>query len=82
MPGILLTAFFGFLGGVARALVGTMKSLNHKKKFKLGYFLLTIIESAIIGIILGLVYSDDPKVAIAAGYAGTDLLESLYKLRN
>lgn len=82
MQSLLLSAFFGFLGGFARAIVGTMKSLKKKKKFKWKYFLFTVIESGLIGLIVGMAYSEDPKVAVAMGYAGTDILEGLYKLKD
>lgn len=82
MQPLLLSALFGLFGGFARSIVGTMKSLKKKEKFKWKYFLFTVIESGVIGLIAGFVYSDDPKVAVAVGYAGTDILEGLYKLRN
>lgn len=80
MSNLLISASFGFLGGLARAIVGTMKSLKKKEKFRWKYFLFTVVESCIIGIIVG-IYLNDPKVSVAAGYAGTDIIEGLYKLR-
>lgn len=82
MQKLIISAFFGLLGGFARAIVGTMKSLKKKKKFKWKYFLFTVIESGLIGLIVGMAYSEDPKVAVAMGYAGTDILEGLYKLKD
>jgi len=81
MPELLIAALFGLFGGIARSTVGTMKALRRGKKFRLKYFLFTVIESGIIGIIVGLLYPGDPKIALAAGYAGTDVLEGFYKLR-
>ena len=77
---LFTSALFGLLGGLARALVGSMKSFS-KNKFRWKYFLFTVIESGIIGLVAGFVYSNDPKVAAALGYAGTDILEGLYKLK-
>lgn len=80
MDGLVTSSIFGLLGGIARAVVGTLKALKNKKKFRLNYFLLTVIGSGIIGLIAGTL-SPEPKIALAAGYAGTDFLEGLYKLR-
>ncbi len=82
MDGLIVSSIFGFLGGIARAIVGVLKSFKGKKKFRLGYFLVTVVGSGIIGLIAGLLAPSDPKVAMAAGYAGTDFLEGLYKLKD
>ena len=78
---LFTSALFGLLGGLARALVGSMKSLRSKNKFRWKYFIFTVIESGIIGLVAGFIYTNDPKVAVAIGYAGTDILEGLYKLK-
>ena len=69
----------GGLGGVLRAIVGVRKSYLKKKKFKLNYFLATVIGAIIIGIIVGATVGVNNAVALFAGYAGTDLLEGLAK---
>jgi len=69
----------GVLGGFVRALYGLMKAVNRKDKISLGYFLLTIITAGIIGGILGSVFTIDYKIAALAGYAGTDILENIFK---
>ena len=81
MPDLFIPALYGFLGGFARALIGSMKSLRRKEKFRWKYFLFTLIEASLVGMVAGFIYSKDPKVAVAVGYAGTDILEGLYKLR-
>ena len=76
------TLYFGIigaLGGFARALVGARKAYLRKKKFKLNYFLLTIVGAAIIGAIVGSVVGTNKMLALAAGYAGTDFLEGIAK---
>ena len=69
----------GALGGFVRALYGLMKAVNRNDKISVGYFLLTIIVAGIIGGILGSVFTVDYKLAAIAGYAGTDVLENVFK---
>ena len=78
----MILAYYGFLGGVVRALVGLMKSNAYRKKFEPKYLLFTLVSSGIIGMATGLlVLPADYRVVLLAGYAGTDLLEGLYKTR-
>ncbi len=72
-------ALIGGLGGLIRTLVGVRKAYLQKRKFKLNYFLVTIIGAAVIGALLGSVIGINKAVALFAGYAGTDLLEGLAK---
>lgn len=83
MDYLLGAALFGFIGGLARACVGFMKyrSANKKVKFKANAFLLTLIASGIIGLFCGLLISTNFALALLAGYAGTDLIENIYKIR-
>ena len=82
MNPILLAGIFGFIGGAARACVGVLKSVKRKEKFKWKYFLLSLISSGIVGVFTGLLYDVDYKVTLIAGYAGTDLIGSVYKMNN
>ena len=77
---ILEAAGMGLLGGVARAAVGLIKALRTKRKIKWMYALITVVCSAVIGATAGLLFDSDPKLSIIAGYAGTDLLENMYKI--
>jgi hypothetical protein len=73
-------ALFGFIGGITRASVGILKHKAYtKKKFKISYFLWTVLLSGIIGIFCGLFFINDYRFTLLAGYAGTDLIEGLYK---
>ncbi len=76
-------ALFGFIGGLARACVGFLKySYGTKKpKFRSSAFWFTFIASGFIGIFSGLLVSTNFALALLAGYAGTDLLESIYKIK-
>jgi hypothetical protein len=75
----LLFALVGAGGGLIRALIGVRKALLQKRKFMLGYFIFTIISAAVIGGIIGAVVGGNKILALAVGYAGTDLLEGLAK---
>ncbi len=82
MNDLLLHAFYGFLGGLARALIGVYKSYRIKKntRFKLGYFLITIVGAALIGAFVAFTLAIDYRISILAGYAGIDIIENLAKI--
>ena len=82
MNAILVAGIFGFTGGAARACVGALKAVKRKQKFKWKYFLFSLASSGIIGVFTGLLYDADYKITLIAGYAGTDLIESVYKMKN
>lgn len=73
----------GFLGGIVRALVGIMKWHARKKRargpFKPAWLAFTIIASGIIGLFAALLVAQDLRISLLAGYAGTDLVEGVYK---
>ncbi len=69
----------GALGGLVRALFGTMKSVERGEPIKLWYFILTIIIAAFIGGALGNVFEADYRVAGITGFVGTDILENVAK---
>lgn len=74
----------GGMGGLVRAIVGITKAKEFNQnnfKFQWKYFLITIIVSIIVGQMSGLILNADWRMSLLAGYAGSDFLESLYKLR-
>jgi len=73
----------GLLGGLVRGLVGIMKQASNPDEFKFHwrYFGATMLISGIVGVISGLIADGDWRISLLAGYAGTDFLESLYRLR-
>ena len=83
MVSLLTVAIFGFIGGLARACVGFTKYryANKKVKFKTEAFFLTLLASGIIGLFCGLLVSTNYALALLAGYAGTDLIENIYKIK-
>ena len=79
---IVYPALVGGIGGIARGSLGVLKSLSSKSskhKFFIQYYLITIIIAAIIGMFIGIIFGPNYKVAGLAGYAGTDVLEGLFK---
>ena len=77
----MILAYYGFFGGVVRALVGLMKSRTFKKKFDPTYLLFTLVASGVIGMASGLLVYGDYRLAILAGYAGTDFIEGVYRIK-
>jgi hypothetical protein len=80
---LLEAALFGFIGGLTRACVGFMKNRyqNKKIKFKSNSFWFTFIASGIIGLFAGLLVSTNFTLSLLAGYAGTDFIENVYKIK-
>ena len=75
----------GFLGGMIRGLMGITKYLSasptKKKKIRTGYIVLSLLSAGGMGLLAGVFIADDIKFALLAGYAGTDFIESLFKIR-
>lgn len=76
---IFISGGLGMLGGVIRGAIGLFKSIAVKRKVYWPYWFVTVIISGLIGILTGIVFSFDPRLSILAGYAGTDILEGIYK---
>jgi len=84
MEPILSSILFGILGGFVRALVGIAKYFEKNKnnrKLRFGYFAFTLFVAAIVGGLAGALANHDWRLAVIAGYAGTDFLEGLYKIK-
>jgi len=78
---ILMAGLLGGLGGLTRGLVGLLKAMSLKRKLIPVYFMLTIFIAWVIGIFVGIIfYNIDIRLSLLAGYAGTDILEGIYKL--
>lgn len=73
----------GLAGGLIRGLVGIMKQTNNPDEFKVHwqYFGATMLVSGIVGVVSGIIADGDWRISLLAGYAGTDFLESLYRLK-
>ena len=75
----------GFLGGIIRGLIGVSKELRssptRKKKIRSDYIIVTLLASGGIGLMVGMFIADDVRFAVLAGYAGTDFIEGLFKIK-
>jgi len=73
----------GLFGGVLRGLLGISKTLVTKKEESINYqwFFLNITVAAVIGLLAATMMGGDFRIALLAGYAGSDLLESLFKIK-
>ena len=71
-------ALLGGLGGLTRGVIGLLKALSLRRKILWGYYLITVIVAAVIGIFVGIVFNFDYRLSLLAGYAGTDIIEGVY----
>lgn len=84
METILSSILLGILGGFVRALVGIVKYFEKNKaeqKIRFWYLAFSLFVAALVGGIAGAISGGDWRLAIIAGYAGTDFLEGLYKIK-
>jgi len=79
MDVILLSALLGGVGGLTRGVVGLLKALALKRKIIWSYYAITVAIAVIIGIFTGIIFNFDSRLSLLAGYAGTDILEGIYK---
>jgi len=82
MNEVISSAILGGLGGLTRGLVGLLKALALKRKILWDYYVITVTIAIIIGVFVGIVFSFDYRLSLLAGYAGTDILEGIYKSFN
>lgn len=75
----------GFLGGLIRGLVGISKTIRSSPKKKVSlrweYIIVTLLASGGLGLLVGVFIADDVRLALLAGYAGSDFLENMYKIK-
>lgn len=74
----------GGLGGFIRGIVGIYKSYSVNPaafKFDWKYFLISVGVSVITGQMAGVIFNGDWRSSLLSGYAGSDFLESLYKIK-
>lgn len=79
MNEIILPAILGGIGGLTRGVVGLLKAISLRRKILWGYYAVTVLIAIIIGVFTGLIFNFDPRLSLLAGYAGTDILEGIYK---
>ena len=77
---IILAVAPGVVGGLVRGLVGVYKHVvRDKEKFELFKLLFSLLLAVVVGGVAGVLTEGDWRVALLAGFAGSDLLESLSK---
>ncbi|MDO8564346.1 MAG: hypothetical protein Q7R87_05035 [Nanoarchaeota archaeon] len=76
---IVYPAVLGGIGGLTRGIVGLLKALSLRRRILWGYYAITVLVAAIIGVFVGIVFNFDYRLSLLAGYAGTDILEGIYK---
>ncbi len=76
---LVLPALLGGVGGLTRGFIGLLKALSLRRKILWGYYLITVLVALVIGIFTGLIFNFDYRLSLLAGYAGTDILEGVYK---
>ncbi len=79
MDGIVLAGLLGGIGGLTRGVVGLLKALSLRRRILWAYYAITVAIAVIIGIFVGIIFDFDPRLSLLAGYAGTDILEGIYK---
>jgi len=75
----LLAGVLGGVGGIARSAVGLTKAIAAKRKIVWDYWLVTAGIAVVIGIFTGTLFNFDMRLSLLAGYAGTDIIEGIYK---
>ena len=79
MEPLLLAGTLGGIGGLTRGVVGLLKALSLRRRILWPYNIITVLVALIIGVFVGIIFDFDPRLSLLAGYAGTDILEGLYK---
>ena len=79
MNELVLAGLLGGIGGLTRGVIGLLKALSLKRRIIWSYWGITVVIAVIIGVFTGLVLNFDPRLSLLAGYAGTDIIEGLYK---
>lgn len=79
LASILYPALLGGVGGITRGIVGLLKALSLRRKILWGYYAVTVLVALVIGVFTGIIFNFDYRLSLLAGYAGTDILEGIYK---
>jgi hypothetical protein len=79
MNSIILPGILGMVGGLTRGIVGLLKAMSLRRRIIWQYWIITAFIAMVIGVFVGLIFNFDYRLALLAGYAGTDILEGIYK---
>lgn len=82
---ILMIFLAGFVGGLIRGLIGITKYINatpaKRRRVRKEWIVLSLLSSGGMGLLAGVFIAEDIRFALVAGYAGTDFIESLFKIK-
>jgi len=76
---LILPALLGGVGGLTRGFIGLLKALSLRRRILWSYYIITVVVAVVIGIFIGIIFNFDYRLSLLAGYAGTDILEGIYK---
>ncbi len=82
VEGAVLAGLLGGIGGLTRGFVGLLKALSLKRRTLWNYYTITVVIAVVIGVFVGIIFDFDTRLSLLAGYAGTDILEGIYKSFN
>lgn len=82
VEGAVLAGLLGGIGGLTRGFVGLLKALSLKRRILWNYYAITVVIAVVIGVFVGIIFDFDTRLSLLAGYAGTDILEGIYKSFN
>lgn len=76
---VYIAGLLGGIGGLTRGVVGLLKALSLRRRILWGYYMITVLIAVIIGVFTGIIFNFDTRLSLLSGYAGTDILEGIYK---
>ena len=79
MDPTVIAGLLGGIGGLTRGFVGLLKALSVRRKILWNYYTITVVIAIVIGVFVGIIFNFDYRLSLLAGYAGTDILEGIYK---
>ena len=79
MDQTILAGLLGGVGGLTRGFVGLLKALSLRRRILWGYYAITVLVALVIGSFTGIIFNFDYRLSLLAGYAGTDIIEGIYK---
>ncbi len=79
MDATVFAGVMGGIGGLTRGVIGLLKAMSLRRRILWQYYLITVVIAVIIGVFTGIIFNFDSRLSLLAGYAGTDILEGIYK---
>lgn len=79
MEPIFIAGLVGGIGGLTRGFIGLLKAMSLRRRILWMYYFITVVVAIVIGIFMGIIFDFDYRLSLLAGYAGTDILEGIYK---